>query len=73
MDHVREVSDDVMVIAQFLYGATDDEIAHSRLIDAGLLLRELAGLPPPWDDPVNNARCEHLLREMRRTMPAREA
>ena len=46
---IRRLSDDVLAIAQAARGHITDE-GHSRLLDAGLALRSLAGLPPPWDD-----------------------
>jgi hypothetical protein len=48
---IRRLSDELLVIAQALLGRSPlDESGHACLIDAGLTLRELAGLPPPWKD-----------------------
>jgi hypothetical protein len=64
---IRRLSDDVLVIAQALLYRGLDEDGHACLIDAGLTLRELAGLPPPWKDPENIARTEAYLRQLEET------
>jgi len=46
---IRRLSNDVFAIAQAARGAIT-EYGWERLLAAGLALRELAGLPPPWHD-----------------------
>ena len=46
---IRRLSNDVFAIAQAARGAIT-EYGRERLLAAGLALRELAGLPPPWHD-----------------------
>jgi len=49
-DAVRQLSDDVLAIAQATLHFGISDRGYERLIDAGLALRDLAGLPPPWED-----------------------
>jgi hypothetical protein len=51
-DEIKQLSDDVFKIAQACAcgRTTINEKGYHRLLDAGLALRELAGLPPPWRD-----------------------
>jgi hypothetical protein len=38
--------------------------AHQQLIDAGIMLRQLAGLCPPWEEPkIKKMAREYLKRE----------
>src|SRR3989442_576898 len=49
-DRVRRLSDDILAIAQAATQLGISDAGYERLIDAGLLLRELAGLPAPWEE-----------------------
>jgi hypothetical protein len=48
-DEIMRLSDDVFAIAQTTQRFLSAE-SYQRLLDAGLALRELAGLPMPWDE-----------------------
>jgi hypothetical protein len=54
---------DVFVVAQVASRVPITDEAWERLIDTGIMLRDLAGLPPPWDDPENIARTEAYMRD----------
>jgi hypothetical protein len=62
MEHVRRLSDCVILAAQMGLDGPLNDVAWGSLFDAALMLRELAGLPPPWDDPENLARLEAYMR-----------
>jgi hypothetical protein len=47
---IRRLSNEVFAIAQAARQGAITEHGWERLLDAGLALRELAGLPPPWHD-----------------------
>jgi hypothetical protein len=47
---VRRLSNDVLAIAQAAAHLGISDTGYERLIDAGLALRDLAGLPAPWED-----------------------
>jgi hypothetical protein len=49
-DDIRALSDDVLAIAQAAAETPITDHGWQRLIDAGLMLRKLGGLPPPWAD-----------------------
>ena len=54
-DEVRLLSDDVLAVAQAALKAPISNEAWQRLLDAGLALRKLAGLPPPWEETERSA------------------
>jgi hypothetical protein len=49
-DDIRHLSDSVLNIAHTAMDSAIDDYAWQTLIAAGLELRRLANLPPPWAD-----------------------
>jgi hypothetical protein len=63
-DAVRALSSNVIAIAHAAMDCPIDDRSWQTLIAAGIELRRLANLPPPWEDDCANKPLENSLSEV---------